>query len=434
MKIFILTAFLWSEDIVLDPYPLANQYLPHFFQKAIAENRFHLIVAGYENPNWTKSINFIYFKPFNGNWSSKKKPCEGTDFDEHPSILCDENNYLYIFYQKITRYTDYAIYHQHSRFPASYENFTPPEEINFGSERTSEIYVNALIDENKKIQIVFSSDSENYFNIYHGIEINPYYFEIHKITSQGENIFPQILNLNDTTYIFYLKIFPDGSSKIALNKYRGNYKGEIILEKAGENIKNFFALHYFNTYIFLFYTKNRKINAGLFDLHSSKIIDTAEIFSGIDVEEPNAVCDSFGGIHLFFTCGEGNERDIFYTHSQGNLDFSNPEQLTFTPFPSYSPHGFYSKNEGNLYVFWIDERDKELGEEFYSKIFYKFKYIGKREAKILLKNLVRKEEIRKSAGNLQGFDITGRKLRLKNFKNGVIFLMDENRKIKILGL
>ncbi len=432
--IILLFFVLWSQDFVLDENPQSNQYLPYNFQNTVTENSLHIIVSGYENPDWLKSRNFVYFKPFNGVWSPKKQPYAGDDFDEYPVIFSDENEYLYLFYQKITKYTDYGIYYQRSSFPREYESFTYPEGINFGSDMTSEMYISAIIGEENRINLIFSSDSENYFNIYHGIEVNPYYFEINRISFYGDNIFPQMVYLRDTTYIFYLKILSDGSSCITLNKFKGNYKGEVVFNDMGNNIKNFFALSYFSNYILLFYIQNKKLSGAIYDVGSSQIVDTQNIFLGIDVEEPNAVCDSFGIVHLFFTVGAGEERDIFYTYSSSGLNFSKPEQLTFTPFPSYSPHSFYSKNEGNLYVFWVDERDKPVNPEFYSKIYYKFKNTGKKGGFIFSKNVLKSEDIKRKYTGKKFFDVLGRKVATGQFKGGIIFLNDRNKKIKLIGL
>lgn len=432
--IILLFFVLWSQDFVLDENTQSNQYLPYNFQNAVTENSLHIIVSGYENPDWLRSRNFVYFKPFNGIWSPKKEPYTGDDFDEYPVILSDENEYLYLFYQKITKYTDYGVYYQRSSFPREYENFTFPQGINFGSDVTSEMYVSTIMGEGNRINLVFSSDSGGYFNIYHGIEVNPYYFETNQLSSYGDNIFPQIFYLKDTTYIFYLKILSDGSSYITLNKFRQTYSGEIVFNNLGNNIKEFFALPYFNNYILLFYTQDKKLSGAIYDVNSSQIVDTQSIFSGVEIEEPNAVNDSFGIIHLFFTLGAGEEKDIFYTYSSSGLDFPAPEQLTFTPFASYSPHSFYSKNEGNLYVFWVDERDRPVNPQFYSKIYYRFKSIGKKGGVIFSKNILKSEDIKRKYAEKNFFDILGRKVKTAQFKGGVIFLKNGNKKVKFIGL
>ena len=429
--IFITFLIFWSNEFVLDQNPNSNQYLPKSFQRGICENDFHIIISGYENPDFTKSRNFIYFKPFNGSWSTKKIPSQGDFFDEYPVILCDNNNFLYIFYQKLTKYLPYSIYYQVSSYPANYEDFKEPQRIYFGSEKISEIYLNSIIDKSGKINIVFSSDSFGNFDVYHGIRINPYYFEIKKISFNGDNLFPQIMEIKDTIYIFYLKIFPS-NSYITLNKFKGNYK-EIVLSSLGNDIENFFALPYFSSKIFLFYKNYESFCGAIYEISSGKIINISEILKEKNIYEINACCDSLGKIHLFFTKGLGEEKDIFYTYSFGDLNFSLPEQITFSPFPSYSPNSFYSKKENKIYIFWVDEREKGQGSTFYSKIYYRYK-TSSEEIFSLKPNFLKSEKIMKIYKNREIFDISGRKIYLRDFKKGIIFIKENDKFLKIVGI
>lgn len=432
--IILIFLFLnnWSGDFLIDQNPNSNQYLSPSFQNSICENDFHIIISGYENPNWLKSRNFIYFKPFNGIWSSKKIPYDGEDFDEHPVIFCDKNNFLYIFYQRITKYEPYSIYYQISESPANYESFTYPQKIDFGSKKWSELYLNFIFDKDGKINLLFSSDSGDFFNIYHAKRINPFYFEIKKISYDGDNIFPQIMKVRDTIYMFYLKIF-SSNSFITLNKLKDGFK-ENILYSLGDNVKYFFSLPYFNSKIFIFYINDKDIFFAIYDVLTGKIIRVSEILKEESIYEINACCDSLGFIHVFFTKGLGEETDIFYVYSYGGINFSEPERLTFTPFSSYSPHSIYSKKEGKIYLFWTDERDKGLNLPFYSKIYYKFKDVGKIKNFAFKPNILKIEKIKEIYKNNDIFDITGRKKGFGNFKKGVIFIQDNNKLIKVIGL
>ncbi len=431
--IILIFLFLngWSGDFLLDQNPNSNQYLPHSFQNSICENDFHIIISGYENPNWLKSRNFIYFKPFNGVWSPKKIPYDGEDFDEHPVILSDKNNFLYIFYQRLKKYEPYSIYYQVSESPANYESFTYPKKIDFGSQKWSELSLNFVFDNDGKINLLFSSDSGNSFNIYHAKRINPFYFEIKKISNGGDNIFPQIIKVKDTIYIFYLKFF-SSNSFITLNKLKDVFK-ENILYSLGDDIKYFFSLPYFNSKIFIFYTNNESLFFAIYDILTGKIIENREILKYKDIYEINGCCDSLGFVHVFFTAGCGEESDIFYIYSYGGTNFSELEKLTFTPFSSYSPHSFYSKKEGKIYLFWTDERDKGLNLPFYSKIYYKFKDVGKLENLAFKPNILKIKRIREVYKNGIFFDINGRRI-LKDFKNGIIFIQENNERIKLIGL
>jgi hypothetical protein len=429
--IFFIFLIFWSNEFILDQNPNSNQYLPKPFQKGICENDFHIIVCGYENPDFTKSRNFIYFKPFNGNWSVKKIPSEGDFFDEYPVIFCDNDNFLYIFYQKLTRYNPYSIYYQVSLYPANYENFKEKQRIYFGSEKISEIYLNSIIDKNGKINIVFSSDSCGNFDVYHGRRINPYYFDIKRISFYGDNLFPQIMEIKDTIYIFYLKILPSNSF-ITLNKFKENYK-EIVLYSLGNDIENFFALPYFSSKIFLFYKNYEGLFGAIYEIISGKIINVSPILKEKNICEINASCDSIGKIHLFFTKGLGEEKDIFYTFSFGDLNFLPPEQITFSPFPSYSPNSFYSKKENKIYIFWVDEREKGQGSVFYSKIYYRYKSISE-EIFLSKPNFLKSEKLIKFYKNGEIFDITGRKINFKDFKRGIIFIRENDKFLKIVGI
>lgn len=422
----------WSGDFLIDQNPNSNQYLSHSFQNSICENDFHIIISGYENPNWLKSRNFIYFKPFNGIWSSKKLPYDGEDFDEHPVILCDNNNFLYIFYQRITKYEPYSIYYQISELPANYESFTYPQKIDFGSKKVSELYLNFIFDNYGKINLLFSSDSGGSFNIYHAKRINPFYFEIKKISYDGDNIFPQIMKVKDTIYIFYLKIF-SSNSFITLNKFKDEFK-EIILYSLGDNVKYFFSLPYFNSKIFIFYINYKNLFCAIYDILTGNIIQISEILKDEGICEINACCDSLGFIHIFFTKGFGEETDIFYVYSYGGTNFSEPEKLTFTPFSSYSPHSIYSKKEGKIYLFWTDERDKGLNLPFYSKIYYKFKNVGEIENFVFKPNILKGKRIKEFYKRGNFFDITGKRINPENFNKGIIFTIYNDKIIKVIGL
>ncbi|MEO0286897.1 MAG: hypothetical protein ABIM41_01145, partial [candidate division WOR-3 bacterium] len=80
-----------------------------------------------------------------------------------------------------------------------------------------------------------------------------------------------------------------------------------------------------------------------------------------------------------------------------------------------------------------DERDKGLNLPFYSKIYYKFKDVGKLENLAFKPNILKIKRIREVYKNGIFFDINGRRI-LKDFKNGIIFIQENNERIKLIGL